>query len=251
MFKKALPIVLLFAGFNANAAIVAGESSDNYKSGDLYTFIFDYPQIADGNGGFNHGSTRSDISGTGMGMSFLNNGLSLHATGSARVYQDMDVKHGGLGVNPTSGSNPGGDNLSGNEWLNFDIGGASFDLVNISLNGGHSDCIADQVAVDVTTNHRINGFGMDGRYMDGCPGPSNDFGDFDVIWSDVFTNITYFSVDDFRNGSGVNATNYNPFSGYVESITIRASTSVPEPSIIVLMSLGIIGLGISRRKIKR
>jgi hypothetical protein len=237
--RFALGATALFLSTSINAGIITAGYSDGttiINDGDVWTYIFD-----EGSG--SNDKYNSD------GLSFQNgSSATLNVTGSGTVRQDLKPIHGGLGVD----GGDTGDNLSTDEWLKFSLGGLSFDLIGISLkNGygnGHQDIFDDSPkrgrrcdAVRVTT---ANGDGSDGwcaKNQDEIGGSLTQYADYeyDDAWASIFDDITYFDIEEWGGKW--------QFSGYVESVTLRIN-DVPEPSIIALFGLGLLGLGFARRR---
>jgi hypothetical protein len=217
--------LLLFS--TASQASVAGFSDITSSGNGVYTFTFD--------------TLVSDITST-TGLTFQDGASpTLTVTGGGgngnEVIQDVP-SHGGLGVN----GGPGGDNINGTEWLDFFLGGAVFDLLGFTLNGGHTDAATGSFGCSQTPDSAGNNdaqtpSGCDNAAMwDGVGAESSAQGFLDLCCnsSGKYTDLTSFQI---HGGT---------WSGYVESITLR--TQVSEPAMIALFGLGLMGLGFARRR---
>lgn len=222
---------LILFSLSAHAVPIAGFSDVTDNGGGSYTFTFDT-------------LPGPDIINTD-GLTFSGFGLNLTVTGSSDVIQDVPA-NGGLGVN--GGAN--GDNMGLGEWLSFSFN-QSVDLTMISFNGGldpnngHSDAASDGL-VDVLGNGAGGGsFGdlhMIASAFDGVS-PDSFVTDLSSHFSGYgFTGMTDLSVA----SSNYSPSNNFPWNGYVESMTVQLN-SVPEPSVIALLSLGLIGMGAARK----
>lgn len=224
---------LILFSLSAHAAPIAGYSDVTDNGGGSYTFTFDT-------------LPGPDIVNTD-GLLFSGFGLGLTVTGSGDVIQDVPA-HGGLGVN--GGAN--GDNMGLGESLNFSFN-QSVDLIMISFNGGldpnngHSDTastglvdiLGNGIGAGSTNLHMIasgfDGVGSESPITDLSAGVSSIYG---------LTGMTDLSVA----SSNYSPSNNFPWNGYVESITVQRN--VPEPSVIALLSLGLIGIGAASKRRK-
>lgn len=204
--------LLLIATQHVFAGPIAGYSDVIDLGGGAYKFVFDT-------------LPGPDIDGTGDGLFFSNGtGLDLLVTAlppapGFTVRQDVPA-HGGLGVlSPTPGTT---DNLeSALEGLAL-LFNQTVEVTAISFNGmigmsGHQE-EADGAIL-------VNGFLLDASEHD-------EFGDPDLAVS--------FLSDLHVIGGGPST-----FEGYLESITVQ--TTVPAPSALMLLGLGLLGLSAVRR----
>ncbi len=238
-FRFALGATALFLSTSINAGIIAGHSDETTiynNGGGIWTYIFDL-------GGNINETANAD------GLSFQNgSSATLNVTGSGTVRQDLYPAHGGLGVD----GGDTGDNLSTGESLRFSLlGDLSFDLIGISLNNGfgsgHQDLFMDDQrhgeggdSVRVTTTKGDGGTGWYAYEQEIVDDSFTQYADYyDDAWASDFKDITYFDIEEYST--------YYQFSGYVESVTLRRN-EVPEPSIIALFGLGLLGLGFARRR---
>lgn len=223
MKKLVTAASLVLFSLSAHALPSAGFSDVTDNGGGSYTFTFDTlpgPDIINNDG-----------------LTFSGFGLNLTVTGSSTVIQDVP-SNGGLGVN--GGAN--GDNMGGGEWLNFSFG-SSIDLLDFTLNGlmtgdGHQDAADGNIVV------RSAGGGINGPagFFDGV---GTDWTDTHGYLADQFSNFS--DINSFKVTT-IDATIGDGWHGYVESITVRTA-SVPEPSLLALLSIGLVGIGFARRKV--
>ena len=239
--RFALGATALFLSTSINAGIIAGYSDNTSiinNGGGVWTYIFDL-------GGGSNDIYNSD------GLSFqYGSSATLNVTGSGTVRQDLKPAHGGLGVD----GGDTGDDLSTGERLDFALlGGLSFDLIGLSLNNGYGD--GHQDTFIKSEKHGGSGHGCNAIKTttakgndDWCAKRVDEIGESHTLYADhldlaiggIFTDINSFSIAEWGS------TDWQ-FSGYVESVTLRYN-DVPEPSIIALFGLGLLGLGFARRR---
>lgn len=202
-----------------NAAPMLGYS-DVTQNGNLLTFTFDT-------------LPGPDIDGNAEGLLFSGFGVDLTVTGSKTVRQDVP-SNGGLGVGDSDSAK--GDNFdSETERMNF-LFNQVIDLVAITFNGllnsdGHTDAADGMIGITGSAKHNLNTAFFDGIADTGTI--------FPFIASD-FAGIGSFQLDDSSDAR------LGYFHGYVESLTIRVARA-PEPSVLALFGLGILGLGLFAR----
>lgn len=236
--KIAVGISALLVSLNAAAVPTTAGNTDLAISGDLYTFTFDL--------------VSADINGSD-GLFFSNADISwslyaeaTNAGGSTTLRQDFPGD-GGLGV-------PGGtfdDNWEAGESLNFSISdGTLFDLVGFTVNGGnggdHGNCVPSNswYRIDSSKGGEIGSTFMS---RDGCPVDMTG----DISFDPGFQDIASFEIaDSGRKTDPFDPdTLLTPWTGYLESLTIRVdSVAVPVPSAFALFTLGLVGLGVTRRR---
>lgn len=214
---KKITAMILAGGFfiSSNAAlgvVIPGFSDVTDNGGGSYTFTFDTLT-----GGDIVNADGLSFSGVGSPL------LTVTQSGGTAVIQDVPA-NGGLG---TDGGGFG-DNMGAGDGLTF--GFSSFvSLTNITFNGlfnsdGHTDAASGFVNVAGTL---IDTASFDGVGDSGALAP----GFFSGSSFDVTT------IDSLRG-----------FHGYVESITVQTRRKVSEATTIALLGLGMVALGLARRK---
>ena len=214
---KKITAMILAGGFwvSSNVAlgvVIPGFSDVIDNGGGSYTFTFDTLT-----GGDIVNADGLSFSGVGSPL------LTVTQFGGTAVIQDLP-DNGGLG---TDGGGFG-DNMGAGDGLTF--GFSSFvSLTNITFNGllnsnGHTDAASGLVNVAGTV---IDTDSFDGVGDNGALAP----GFFSGTSFDVTT------IDSLRG-----------FHGYVESITVQTRRKVPESTTIALLGLGMVALGLARRK---
>jgi len=204
-------------------------------SGDELTIIFDEP-------------TTGDIDGNADGLLFdLGGGLELTVTSKNVGFVRMDdPANGGLGVDGGDGD-PGDDNMTCGavcEQLTFTFN-QSIDLVSIMLNGlrntpqnGHTDAADGSICISgVLCSSAALFDGVDADFPN----------DLSTLPPFIFNgaDITSFTVA-ATNMEGNDPV--DPFSGYVEAITVRVQADVPEPPTLMLLSIGLLGICFGGRR---
>ena len=215
-----------------NPNIAPAGSFNTSLAGDLLTVIFDEP-------------VTGDVDGNADGLLFdLGGGLELTVTSNVGFVRMDDPANGGLGVDGGAGD-PGDDNMTCGavcEELTFTFN-QTIDLVSIMLNGlrnspenGHTDAADGSICISGVL----------------CSSAAQ----FDGVGADFPNDLSTLPPFIF-NGAGITsftvaATNMegndpvDPFSGYVEAITVRAQ--VPEPSTLMLLSIGLLGIFFGGRR---
>lgn len=221
MKKLVTAASLILFSLSAHALPIAGFSDVTDNGGGSYTFTFDTlsgPDIINADG----------LLFSGYGLNLTVTGLA----GAGTVIQDVPA-NGGLGFN----GGPNGDNMGGGEFLNFALN-QSFDLLDFKLNGlmsgdGHQD------AADGAFGYYAATIGL----TDGASA-------YDGVGTDLTDSLGYLA-DTWVGFSDINSfkisTRPEGWHGYVESVTLRIN-SVPEPSLLALLSIGLLGIGFTRRK---
>lgn len=166
------------------------------------------------------------------------------------IDQDSNPGHGGLGVcygsDTCSGSTDSlssnlGNNSGGDEILFFNFGNPAR-LLQVFLNGEHKDLVDGDLdgTFKESSDALFNVF-----YSDGGNVYTSIFGNAGVQQQP--TDLNYFDVNAGKYQYwAVAATGWGAHSSYVEAL----SYDVPEPSVIGLAGLGLLLIGMSKRKSK-
>jgi hypothetical protein len=231
MFKKLLPLLFLFAGFQANASII-----DN-------------------------GPYTTD---TESGLDWLDVTLSID-----RSYDDVSTQFGSAGdfegwryasglefeqlwnnISGVDESSPYGAEFYDIDETTFSIDpyvamlGDTYDAYIVGLGGPHT-----------SSDHAWGGVDGDGKGIHQSFGILADsFYDHDGVTINYYLAGAYdadeYNVDDF--GDSTNARAWAVLGGVsgasYGSWLVRGTISVPEPSIIALFCLGLVGIGFARRR---
>jgi hypothetical protein len=220
MFKKLLPLLFLFAGFQANSAIIT--------SG--FTFAVASSSSDQSVGSHYHSSTGGDY-GNPSGLGEVGNynseevrGISEYDLSGLSSASSAFVTFDTYGTGLFSGVN------------NFSFDGI-IDI--IAYQGNNSEDISDFHTASIAS---VGSFGTVGLSV-------TDVFSFDIttIFNDAIDNSwaslgIRLQTEDTVNGGG--AWVFNDF----RLTTSNESTDVPEPSIIVLFAAGLFGIGFARRR---
>jgi len=237
VLRPELGAVALLWAVNAHAIPTTAGHTSLSSTDDLYTFTFD--------------SLGSDIA-SGDGLYFTDNSISwslyaeaFNGSGIATIRQDASA-HGGLGVD----GGTYGNNWERGEYLKLSLSnGQLFDIVGLSFNGGNAgelgDCVLSNSIYDVNTSAGDFG-GTSMKRADGCLSNGET-----VPWysSSLLEDISWVELRDWQDHH-VSQDHLDDWIGYLESVTIRTSNVVPEPSIIGLFTAGLVGIGFTRRRRK-
>jgi hypothetical protein len=218
MLKKFLPILFLFAGFQANAAIIDFETA-----------------------------TTSSVGGSDNGNPYFEDGFELVAgTGSLFAFEDGWQDYRGSSNGTVVGGVYNGVVGASATLQITRTDGALFDLLSIDLaelfnDGDFAESAGSTVYVFTgwkTGPDAVNHIDLDG-ISDGLGG----VGDFQ----------TFNFGHDWTGLSGFSFSAHNPldtlYGSYAafDNMALEIS-SVPEPSIIALFGLGLVGVGFARRR---
>ncbi len=250
IFNKAVIITSIsFLAFTAQASVIIfdGNNGGAAKSGTVETATGSHTGNPDV-WGLELEFTGFDVSGGISVNDNLNNG-NFYRNNIIEAFADQDITpgNGGLGVCAISTNCAGStdsfqSNLSGaysDEVMFFDFDVATI-LETIWFNGDHHE--------------NVDGY-LTGSLSDGNDALFNIFYSSDgVLYEDVFNNqvqptdleFLTTGVDDGYKFWAISASGYGAHASYVEAIEFSA---VPEPSIVALFGLGLLGLGLTRRKV--
>lgn len=169
----------------------------------------------------------------GQGVTLLTEGFEAFASGNPVNFPDFSLTHsgGGSGFSQISGNNL--ITTEGNSVISFTIDGATSTDFNFSSPINAFGIDITSIDQDITTV----------SFLDDLGNVLNSFNNFAG-----FAGATFFGV---VNDQAFNTVRF-AFSGSeiinFDFLQYGASTSVPEPSAILLLAFGLIGLGFVRRQ---
>jgi hypothetical protein len=229
MFKKLLPLLLLFAGFQANASIIFNgythdTSTDIVTGGGLDWLQWDYTigQSIDtalaGAATSAYGGGWALASNAQMAGLFNSFGFGAFGTVESSRYEYSD---------PFNSSE---DAVTDNELAFISMFGDTY------LASGNSHCVGVECVQAARSLYGDDADG-DGRFNYAVVRDDYDGGDY---------------VGDTRAGGAMLESDhfvYTSSATYIGAgVALVRSASVPEPSIIALFGLGLVGIGFARRK---